>query len=76
MQVIPGGYREPLNFELQQACPGSIGALDAMQTNPVPNNKVSSCSAMQLKASEYGCTEEQEARELLPKVRMRGLTSF
>ena len=77
MQVIPGGYREPLTFELQQACAGSIEALEAMQTNPVTNSKgVSPCSVMQLKTSEYGCMEEKEARKLLPKVRRRGLTSF
>lgn len=77
MEVTPGRYREPLNFELQQLCAGSMEALETLRTNPDPNHtEVSSCTVMQLKAFEYGCTEEEKARKLLPKVRRRGLASF
>ena len=77
MQVTPGGSREPLNFELQQVCAGSMEALSTLETGRDPPSKeVSSCTVMQLKAFEYGCTEEKKAQKLLPKVRRRGLASF
>lgn len=69
MEVRPGGYREPLNFELQQVCAGSMEALKTLQTNHDPNH--TEVSVMELKPFEYGCTEEEKARKL-PRVR-RGL---
>lgn len=77
MEITPGGYREPLDFELQQVCAGSMQTLEALQTDPDPiHTEVSSCTVMQLKAFEYECTEEEKAGKLLPKVRRRGLASF
>lgn len=76
MQITPGGYHEPLSFELQQVCAGSMEALEALHTDSDPNTtEVSSCTIMQVKAFEFGCTKEEKAWKLLPKVR-RGLARF
>ena len=36
MQVTLGGNREPLDFEQQQVCAGSMEALEALQADPDP----------------------------------------